>query len=109
MKRVRTTASTTLLLFAGLMGCGGGSDPAVEPTPLVSPAPASSQSAAGPLSGKDLECKNEIVRQMADPSKVTKNVPPQCKGINPDRIGDLAQIAGDELAKASAAPSGDTS
>ncbi|MBA3743862.1 hypothetical protein [Sporichthya sp.] len=103
MNRALTAAAAAIILFAGLSGCGDDDDdPAVETTPVVTTTPAGGGSE--PLSGEDLECKDEIVRQMSDPSQETDDVPPECEGVSEDRIPDLAEIAGDEVEKASAKP-----
>lgn len=41
----------------------------------------------------DAGCTTEIKRQLADPSKATKDVPPQCKGISDDRLAELFNSA----------------
>lgn len=83
------SVSAAVILIAGLSGCGDsdgdGDAPAVEATPT-----------ADVLSGKDLTCKNEIVRQMEDPSQETEDVPPECEGIDEDRLLELIQIADEE-------------
>lgn len=105
MKRALLSASAALLLFGGLVGCGDDDDPAVQTTPVVSPEPTpagttsadrtddSDDSATEALTGKDLECKNEIVRQMNDPAQETDDTPPECEGIADERIFELATIA----------------
>ena len=102
MKRALTSASAALLLLAGLVGCGDDdeSDPAVETTPVVSTSPAGGSSAdPAKLSAADTECKNEIVRQMEDPTQETDDTPPECQGIPDDRILELVTIAEDERAE----------
>ena len=106
MKRALASASVALLLFVGLAGCGDDDDPAVQTTPAVTPA--ATTGSTGPedeaLSGQELECKDEIVRQMKDPSQETADTPPECQGINPTRIVELAAIANAEVKAASAKP-----
>jgi hypothetical protein len=106
MNRALSGASVALLLFAGLVGCGDDDeDPAVQTTPVVSPAPGSgSDSGSEALSGKDLECKDEIVRQMKDKSQETEDTPPECEGVDTDRIVELAGIADAEVKASSAKP-----
>ena len=87
MKLALASLSAAAIVIVGLTGCGDGDDdaPAVGATP---PAEA--------LSGKDLTCKNEIVRQMEDPSQETQDVPPECEGISDDRLFELVQLADEE-------------
>lgn len=96
MNRALIAAAAAVLLFAGVSGCGDDDeDPAVESTPVGSTAPEGSAS----LSGQETECKDEIVRQMSDPTQITDDTPPECEGVSDERIGDLAEIAGEEVAK----------
>lgn len=99
MMRALLSASAALLLFGGLVGCGDDDDPAVQTTPVVSPEPTPAGTTSADrtdteaLTGKDLECKNEIVRQMNDPAQETDDTPPECEGIADERIFELATIA----------------
>lgn len=89
MKLALASVSAAVILAAALSGCGGGDDdapPAVEATP-----------SADVLSGKDLTCKNEIVRQMKDPAQETQDVPPECEGLSEDRLFELIQLADEEV------------
>jgi hypothetical protein len=89
MKLALASVSAAVILIAGLSGCGDSDDgapPAVEATP-----------SADVLSGKELTCKNEIVRQMKDPSQETEDVPPECEGITEDRLFELIQRADEEI------------
>ena len=105
MNRALTAASVALLLFAGLTGCGDDDeDPAVQTTPVATPAPTSDSSDADSLAGQDLECKDEIVRQMKDPKLETKDTPPECEGISTTRVVELAAIADAEVKASSAKP-----
>lgn len=86
MKRALACIAAALFLLAGLAGCGSDDDA----VPAVTAGPTR---AAEALTGRDLECKDEIVRQMEDSSQETEDVPPECDGITEDRIFELAQIA----------------
>lgn len=93
MKLALASVSTAVVLIAGLSGCGDSDDeaPTVEATPSLETTPS-----VEALSGKDLACKNEIVRQMEDPSQETQDVPPQCEGFSEDRLFELIQLADEE-------------
>ena len=102
MNRALAAASVALLMFAGAAGCGDDddADPAVQTTPAATPAPtedSSDSDASQAMTAKEVECKDEIVRQMKDKSQVTSDTPPQCQGIETDRIVELASIADDEI------------
>ena len=90
MKRALASATAALFLFAGSAGCGSDDDEGPAVTPAVTAEPPADAEA---LTGRDLECKDEIVRQMEDSSQETEDVPPECEGISEDRIFELAQIA----------------
>jgi hypothetical protein len=77
MKLVLASVSAALILTVCLAGCGNGDD----------------------VSGKELACKDEIVRQMEDVSQETEDVPPECEGISEDRLFELIQIADQETAQ----------
>jgi len=93
MKHALASATAALALLAGLTGCGDDDDevPAVVPGAPSDPSPA-----AGALSGADVVCKDEIVRQMNDASQETEDVPPECEGISDERLLELARIADGE-------------
>lgn len=89
MKLALVAVSAAVTLIAGLSGCGDDDDdgvPPVEATP-----------SADVLSAPELTCKNEIVRQMKDPSQETQEVPPECEGFSEDRLFELIQIAEAEI------------
>lgn len=67
MKRAASTLAVLAAAASLLSGCGGGDSDSVT----------------------DEGCTAEIKRQLADPSKATKDVPPQCKGISDDKLEAL--------------------
>lgn len=101
MKRALTYASAALLLVLGPVGCGDDDpDPAVETTPVVSASPSASEADdAEALSADETACKDEIVRQMTDPTQETDDTPPECEGVSDSRILKLASIADGEVKK----------
>jgi hypothetical protein len=106
MKRVLFTASATVLLVVALGGCSDDKDdPVVGATPALSSTPEGGGSASEPLAGKDLECKDEIVRQMTDPTQETDETPPECQDLSDERILQLVEIADAEVKKDSPSPS----